>query len=302
MTSFFDGVGVPGGKPSTSSAHARGSASVDRAVELVPARWAISAAPTGPRQRIALCSTGRDDVAARRIEALDGVDRPEHLGHAGAGRVEVEADLLAVADQAVRRQGEPVAIDLEAVAQAGLDDPLRRGRSGRSGGGRRGPARRARRRRGRRRRHRAAARRSPAPGRRAARGCRARCAASGPAGGCATPRARPAASQAQLPEGFRRPSKSAETRPLSVRQKASGLHVLADEGAQGLGGADDVGGRRRRRRRSGRRARPPPRPPWPTSRPTRRTAAASAPAAAAARAARRGRPCRRGRGPGGPTT
>ena len=36
--------------------------------------------------------------------------------------MEVERDLLAVADQAVRRQGEAVAIDLEAVAQAGLDD------------------------------------------------------------------------------------------------------------------------------------------------------------------------------------
>ncbi|CAN5704477.1 hypothetical protein BH18ACT2_BH18ACT2_21560 [soil metagenome] len=58
VTAFFDGVGVPGGKPSTSRAQARGSARVDSVVEFVPARWAISAPPTGPRQRIALCSTG----------------------------------------------------------------------------------------------------------------------------------------------------------------------------------------------------------------------------------------------------
>ena len=57
-TAFLFGVGVPGGNPSTSRAQARGSASAVSVVELVPARWAISAPPTGPRQRIAFCSTG----------------------------------------------------------------------------------------------------------------------------------------------------------------------------------------------------------------------------------------------------
>ena len=114
-----------------------------------------------------------DEVADRHIQSFDGVNRTEHLGHPGAGRVEVEADVLAVAEQPVGRQGEPVAIDLEAVAQAWLDDAPAPGPSGRSAGGRRGPGPPGCHRGGERRPRRAAARRSPASGRRAARGCRA---------------------------------------------------------------------------------------------------------------------------------
>ena len=58
------------------------------------------------------------------VEPLDGVHRAEHLGDAGAGGVEVEADLLAVAEHAVRRQRQAVAVDLEAVAQPRLHDAL----------------------------------------------------------------------------------------------------------------------------------------------------------------------------------
>ena len=53
---------------------------------------------------------------------------------------------LAVAEQAVRRQGEAVAVDLEAMAQPRAGRRARRGRPGRSAGGRRGRARRRRRR------------------------------------------------------------------------------------------------------------------------------------------------------------
>ena len=63
-----------------------------------------------------------DDVAALRVEALDGVDRAEHLRERGPRGVEVERDLLAVADEAVGRQGEPVAVHLEPVAQSRLHD------------------------------------------------------------------------------------------------------------------------------------------------------------------------------------
>ena len=118
------GVAVPGGKPSTSSAHARGSARVVRVVEFVPARWAISGRADRPAPAHRLVQHRRDEVADRHVQAFDGVDRAEHLGEPGSGRVEVEADLLAVAEQAVGRQGEAVAIDLEAMAQAGLDDAL----------------------------------------------------------------------------------------------------------------------------------------------------------------------------------
>ena len=52
------GVGEPTGNPRTSIAHARGSASADNGTEVVPARWVINAGPTGPRQRIAWCSSG----------------------------------------------------------------------------------------------------------------------------------------------------------------------------------------------------------------------------------------------------
>ena len=297
VTSLRVGVGLPGGKPSTSSAHALGSARVDRAVELVPARWAISGAPTGPRQRIALCSTGAMTWRIDGIEPLDGVDGAEHLGHARAGRVEVEADLLAVAEQPMRRQGQPVTIDLEPVPQPGLDDPVvavdlidqavdvgdqlvgdvpdvagddgteqQAAEAWRRVDGQ----------------HQVAERDPPRRSERAG-----------------VPHLQ---LRQQHPRqdtgGF--PAPPRRTKP-SGAAKASGLHVLADEGAQGLGGADDVGGRRRVIVEQGTRARRPPRPIWPMFRPPHRMAAASGRAGAAVPAGRRD-PCGRRRpGRGGRT-
>ena len=57
-------------------------------------------------------------------QALDGVDRTEHLHEIGPRRVEVERDVVTFADESVLAPGEPVAIDLIAVAEPGLDDPL----------------------------------------------------------------------------------------------------------------------------------------------------------------------------------
>ena len=141
MTSFREGMAQQR-EPDTSMAHAHRSANVDSAVELVPARSAgISAGPTTPRQRIALCRTGRDSVTIAGVEALDGVDHThERLGETRARGVEVEADLLAVTRfPAIRRQGRPwLAVDLEAVAQAGFDSTRRPDRPDRSAGARRG--------------------------------------------------------------------------------------------------------------------------------------------------------------------
>ena len=78
--------------------------------------------PTGPLQRIARCSTRLTAWRDVGLEPLGGVDRAEHLLEGGAVVLELEADGLAVAEQAVRAAGEAVTIDLVAVAQAGLHD------------------------------------------------------------------------------------------------------------------------------------------------------------------------------------
>ena len=80
--------------------------------------------PIGPRQRIALCSTAVTAWRERRSESLGGVDRPEHLLQRGAVVLELEAELLADADHAMRAPSEPVPVDLVAVAEPGLHDPL----------------------------------------------------------------------------------------------------------------------------------------------------------------------------------
>ena len=57
-------------------------------------------------------------------EPLDCVDRAEHLSEIGAGRGEVERDVLALTDQPVRAVRQPVSIDLEPMAEPRLDDPV----------------------------------------------------------------------------------------------------------------------------------------------------------------------------------
>ena len=124
VTSRFVGAVVPTGKPSTSSAHAVGSASADRVVVWAPARWAINAGPIGPRHCAALCRTGADDEPACLLEPLDRVHRAQHLGEIGARTVEIKAQIVGVADHPVPAAGEPVAVDLEPVTQARLHDSV----------------------------------------------------------------------------------------------------------------------------------------------------------------------------------
>ncbi len=51
-------IGPSKAKPSNSIAHRLGSASAESAVEVEPAKYAINAGPTGPRQVVARVRTG----------------------------------------------------------------------------------------------------------------------------------------------------------------------------------------------------------------------------------------------------
>ena len=114
---------MPGSKPSTSRAQATGSAKavsepspgpVD-AGEVGDEGRADRAAPAhGPVQH---AGDGRGGASA---QPLGGVDRAEHLLQGEPLFSKREADVLAVAEQPVGAAGQPVAVDLEAVAQAGL--------------------------------------------------------------------------------------------------------------------------------------------------------------------------------------
>ena len=66
----------------------------------------------------------RHDQPARLLEPFDGVHRTQHLGEIGAGTVEVEAQIVGVADHPVPAAGEPVTVDLEPVSQARLHDSV----------------------------------------------------------------------------------------------------------------------------------------------------------------------------------
>ena len=57
-------------------------------------------------------------------QPLDGVDRTEHLGEVGAGRREVEREVVAVAEQPVRAVRQAVSIELEPVSKTGLHDAV----------------------------------------------------------------------------------------------------------------------------------------------------------------------------------
>ena len=165
-----------------------------------------------------------------------------------------------------------------------------------------------RRRCGRRRRRRAAARRSRAPDRPAARGCRATRAASAPAAGCATPRARPAAS----PHGTAQPAGSGGSHrsgrsaigAVQKRTWAGSPQTYWRTSERSSWAAPMMSrGRRRRRRRSARRARRAASTALahtPTDTPYGGTAGSSCgDEVARGRRARRGR---RRRGPAGRTT
>ena len=69
-------------------------------------------------------ATRQEAEPGARVERLERVDGTEHLGEVAAGGAEVELDVVALADHAVAADGEPVAVDLEPVPEAGLDDPL----------------------------------------------------------------------------------------------------------------------------------------------------------------------------------
>ena len=182
---------VPTGKPSTSSAHAVGSASADSVVRLGAGEVGDQRRPDRAPPPRRLVQHRRDDVPARLFEPLDGVHRTEHLGEIAAGGCRGRSWIVVVlADQAVpavrrARDGRPGTGGAGAVARPG-----HRARSGRSAGARRDAARRRRRGCDRRRRRRAAARRSRAPGRPGGRGGRATRAGSARPAACARPRAR----------------------------------------------------------------------------------------------------------------
>ena len=57
-------------------------------------------------------------------EAFNGVDGAEHLCEIGAGRVEIERDVVTVADHPMVALRQAVAVDLETMAQAWLHDPV----------------------------------------------------------------------------------------------------------------------------------------------------------------------------------
>ena len=184
------GNGEPTGKPSTSSAQARGSASDDSDVALVPARWAISVGPIGPRQRTALCKAGPMTAPAGLLESFEGVHGAEHHRQRRPVGVEGEPEVVALCDtagawSARARGGRP-----GTGGAAGAAPPGHRARPGRSSGGGRGSGRRRRHGRARRRRRRAAARRGRGADRWAGRGCRAPAGTSARAVWCATPPAR----------------------------------------------------------------------------------------------------------------
>ena len=124
MTSFFVTLPVPIGKPSSSSAHAFGSAIVANVDPAEPARLAMNDGPIAPRHRIALCSDGLSARRASSVESLDGVDRPENLGQRRTLRVEAESHAVALALQSMHADGETVTIDLVAMQQSWLHDAL----------------------------------------------------------------------------------------------------------------------------------------------------------------------------------
>ena len=176
--------------------------------------------PIGPRQRAAFWSTGASAaVLGRRAARLRRSPRAPGAGR--CRRVEVELDLVAVADHAVATDREAVPVDLEAVAQPRLHDAVARLDLGDQ------PvdvadeivvdARQV----VRRRRRRAAALRSPVPDRPAAPCDPARPGESARWAGCARSRARRAARgrsdvRAAAANGALAPARSCRTRRVVV--------------------------------------------------------------------------------------
>ena len=67
---------------------------------------------------------GPDRATGLETETLECVDGAQHLSHVGALRVELEGDVVPVADHDVPTAGETVTIDLVAVPEAGLGHPM----------------------------------------------------------------------------------------------------------------------------------------------------------------------------------
>src|SRR5262245_52351729 len=63
-------------------------------------------------------------MAGIHLQSLDRVDGTQHLGETAALGVESEAHVLALSLEAMTAEGESVAIDLIAVAQPRLNDPV----------------------------------------------------------------------------------------------------------------------------------------------------------------------------------
>ena len=124
MTSRFVGVVVPTGKPSTSSAHALGSAIADSVVVWAPARWAMNAGPIGPRHCAALCRTGATTSRLACSSRSTAYTAPSTWARSVPVLSRSKLEIVAVAHHPVPAAGEPVAVDLEPVPQARLHDPV----------------------------------------------------------------------------------------------------------------------------------------------------------------------------------
>ena len=86
--------------------------------EMGDERWSDRTAPPG--------GSGEyrpDDAASVKSETLEGVDGAEHLCDVGAFRIELEGDVVAVADHDVSAASETMSIDLIAVAETRLRHP-----------------------------------------------------------------------------------------------------------------------------------------------------------------------------------
>ena len=89
-----------------------------RTGEMGDERWSDRTAPPG--------GSGEyrpDDAASVKSETLEGVDGAEHLCDVGALRIELEGDVVAVADHDVSAASQTMSIDLIAVAETRLRHP-----------------------------------------------------------------------------------------------------------------------------------------------------------------------------------
>ncbi len=101
-----------------------GSASADKRGRLGAGEVGDQRRPDRPPPLRRLVQHRRHDEPARLLEPLDRVHRAQHLREIGPRSVEIEAQIVGVADHPVPAAGEPVAVDLEPVTQARLHDSV----------------------------------------------------------------------------------------------------------------------------------------------------------------------------------